>query len=204
MAESGRAVVFDVGNVLYGWDIAGLYSKLIADPAELQWFLHTVVTPEWHFQHDAGRPSAETVAELVAAFPDQAPLIKAYVPRWLETITGPVPGMLDMVEALVACDVPLYAITNFSAEFWPRFRATAPIFDHFRAIIVSGEQKMMKPDPAIFTLGLDRFGLEGAHPIFIDDRADNIAVANATGYHGLLFQDAQQLRMQLQHLGFAL
>ena len=203
MAE-GRAVIFDVGNVLYGWDIASLYAKLIPDPERLAWFLSHVVTPEWHFQHDAGRPSAETIAELTAAFPDQAPLIAAYVPRWLETITGPVPGMLEMVEDLVALGVPLYAITNFSAEFWPRFRATAPVFDHFRDILVSGEEKMLKPDPAIFLLALQRFGLEGTQPIFIDDRADNVAVAQSCGYQALRFEDAPKLRAQLRSLGLAL
>ena len=203
MAE-GRAVVFDVGNVLYGWDIASLYRKLIPDPDDLAWFVGHVVTPAWHFQHDAGRPSAETVAELTDAFPDHAALIAAYVPRWLETITGPVPDMLELVDELVALDVPLYAITNFSAEFWPRFRATAPVFDHFRDILVSGEEKMLKPDPAIFTLGLKRFGLEGQSPIFIDDRADNVAVAKAHGYTALLFEDAATLRAQLRGLGFAL
>ena len=202
--QAGRAVVFDVGNVLYGWDIASLYRSLIPDPDELDWFVGHVVTPQWHFQHDAGRPSAETVAELIAAFPDHSALIQAYVPRWLETITGPVPGMLALVEDLAAADVPLFAITNFSAEFWPRFRATAPIFDHFRDIIVSGVEKMMKPDPAIYALGLQRFQLSGTRPIFIDDRADNVEAADAAGYRGLLFTDADRLRADLRAEGFAL
>ncbi|MFQ3666512.1 MAG: HAD family hydrolase, partial [Sphingomonadaceae bacterium] len=158
MPQAVRAVVFDVGHVLYDWDIAHLYRKLIPDAAERDWFLSHVVTREWHFQHDAGRPFAETSAELVARFPDQAERILAYGPRWLETIPGPVPGVHAIVESLAKARVPLFAITNFSAEFWAMFRPTAPLFDLFEDIIVSGEERMMKPDPAIFALARRRFG----------------------------------------------
>jgi len=189
-----RAVVFDVGKVLYDWDPRFLYSKLIADPVELDWFLSQVVTHAWHFQHDAGRPAAQTTAELTAAFPDHAALIAAYVPRWLETIPGPMPGMLELVDELVARGVPLYAITNFSAEFWPRFRATAPVFEHFRAVVVSGEERLVKPDPAIYALAMRRFGLTAGEAVFIDDRADNVAAANDAGLIGHVFTGADELR----------
>ncbi len=192
-----RAVVFDVGNVLYDWNIAYLYAKLISDPDRLSWFLSNVVTPEWHFQHDAGRPAAETAAELIARFPDEQPLIEIYAPRWLETISGPVPGMIELVEALRRAGWPLYAITNFSAEFWPRFRATAPVFDHFRDIVVSGEERLTKPDPAIYHLARNRFGLAAGAGLFIDDRADNVAAARACGFEAVLFENAAQLRGEL-------
>ena len=197
MAARPRAAVFDVGNVLYGWDIRNLYAKLIADPARLDWFVTHVVTPEWHFQHDAGRPHAETVAELTAQFPDEAGLIAAYVPRWLETISGPMPGMLELVAELDDAGIPLYAITNFSAEFWAMFRPTAPVFDRFRDIVVSGEERLMKPDPAIYRLALQRFGLARGEGVFIDDRADNVAAAEAEGFTALHFTDAAVLRADL-------
>jgi 2-haloacid dehalogenase len=200
-----RAVVFDVGNVLYGWDIGRLYRPLIPDPARRDWFLRHVVTPEWHFQHDEGRPSDETVAELSARFPAEADLIRLYVPRWLETITGPVPGMLDIVEALAARGVPLYAITNFSAEFWPGFRATAPVFDHFRDIVISGVEKLVKPDPAIYRLALARFGLAPGEGLFIDDRIENVRAGEAHGFPGHHFSTdsggAARLRSRLEAEG---
>ena len=102
-----HAVVFDVGHVLYGWDIAALYRKLIADDAKRDWFLSQVVTPEWHFQHDRGRSIAETIPELQAQYPAEAALIEAYRTFWLETITGPVAGMPALVSELVAAKVPL-------------------------------------------------------------------------------------------------
>ena len=200
-----RAVVFDVGNVLYGWDISRLYSQLIPDPDRLRWFLDNVVTPDWHFQHDRGRPSAETVAELSAQYPEQADLIGLYVPRWLDTITGPVPGMVEIVEALAARGVPLYAITNFSAEFWPAFRAGAPLFDHFIDIVVSGVEKLVKPDPAIYRLALRRFGLQPGQGLFVDDRIENVRAGEAHGFPGHHFSPeaggAARLRARLEAEG---
>ena len=195
------AVVFDIGNVLYGWDPRFLYAKLIADPAQLDWFLANVVTHDWHFQHDAGRPWRETTAELTAAFPDHADLIATYVPRWLETISGPVPGMLDLVDDLAVRGVPLFGITNFSAEFWVPFRASAPVFDHFRDIVVSGTERLTKPDPAIYALALDRFGLARGEGLFIDDRLENVAAGEAAGFPGHHFTGAAPLRAELQRLG---
>jgi 2-haloacid dehalogenase len=192
-----RAVVFDVGHVLYDWDPRYLYRKLIADPARLDWFVANVVTHGWHFQHDAGRPFAQTSAELIAQFPAERALIEAYGPRWLETIGDPVPGSLAIVQRLAARGVPLFAITNFSAEFWAMFRPVAPIFDLFGDIVVSGSEKMLKPDPAIYALAQARFGLPAGSAIFIDDRADNVAAAVAAGWHGHVFTDAAALEARL-------
>ena len=193
LADGLGAVVFDVGQVLYRWDIRALYAKLISDPAELDWFCANVVTPDWHFQHDMGRPWAETTAELAAEYPAYRALIEAYGPRWLETIPGPVEGSLEIVEELSRRGVPLFAITNFSAEFWRMFRPTAPVFERFRDVLVSGEERMMKPDPAIFALAIKRFGIDPATALFVDDRADNIAAAEAAGFQGWLFREAGPL-----------
>ena len=195
-----RAVVFDVGNVLYDWDIRYLYRNLIADPVELEWFVGNVVTPAWHFQHDEGRDLADTSAELIAAFPEQRALIELYGPRWLETISGPVPGMIELVEELAAVDVPLYAITNFSHEFWPRFRATAPVFDLFQDIVVSGDERLVKPDPEIFAVAMQRFSLAPGDALFIDDRADNVAAGEAAGLVGHVFEGEPGLRARLRDL----
>jgi 2-haloacid dehalogenase len=195
-----RAVVFDVGHVLFDWDIGALYGKIIPDLEERAWFLANVVTRDWHFQHDAGRPFAETSAELIATFPDQADRIRLYGPRWLETIPGPMPGMHDLVEALHAHRVPLFAITNFSAEFWAMFRPTAPLFDRFRDVIVSGEERLVKPDPAIFALARRRFGLGDGEALFVDDNPANVAAAQAAGWLGHRFAGAEGLRETLAAL----
>ncbi|GAA0323988.1 HAD-IA family hydrolase [Sphingomonas oligophenolica] len=196
------AVVFDVGNVLYDWNPRFLYERLIDDDRALDAFLRDVATKEWHFQHDAGRPFAETSAELSAAHPEFADHIAAWGPRFSETIPGMLPGMAELVEELDAAGVPLYAITNFSGEFWVPFRAReAAIFDRFRDVVVSGDEKLVKPDAAIYRLALDRFGLEPGEAVFVDDREDNIEGAEAVGIQGLLFVDAPTLRSDLVRLG---
>lgn len=195
------AVVFDVGRVLYQWQLRTLFAKLIADEQELDWFLAHVVTEEWHFQHDAGRPLAEMVPELQARFPDHAHLVTAYAERFNETIPGPVPGSLELVEQLDAAGVPLYAITNFGAEFWDMFRPTAPVFDRFRDIVVSGQEKLAKPDPAIFRLAERRFGHAPEAMLFIDDNAANIAAAATLGWQVHHFHHAEALAADLHDRG---
>jgi 2-haloacid dehalogenase len=192
-----RCVIFDVGKVLFQWDLRHLFVKLIADASELEWFVTTVITPQWHFQSDAGRPLADMVAERKAEYPGHAALIDAYAARFNETIPSPVPGSLDLVERLSDAGVPLFAITNFGHEFWEGFRRTQPIFDRFADIIVSGTEKVMKPDPAIFHLAIDRFGIDPAGALFIDDVAANVAAAEAVGIAGHLFTDAVRLEAVL-------
>ena len=190
--------IFDVGHVLFEWDPRFLFEKLIADPDELDWFLSNVVTKDWHFQTDAGRPLATMLEERIAQFPDHEALIRAYAQRWNETVPGPVPGSHDLVRALHDRAVPLYAITNFGHEFWAGFRPEQPIFDLFEDILVSGTEKMMKPDAAIYALAIERFDVDPSQCLFIDDRIENVRGAEAAGMHGHVFQDAETLRAELK------
>jgi 2-haloacid dehalogenase len=194
-------VIFDIGNVLFDWNPRFLYERLIDDDRALDAFLRDVATKDWHFQHDAGRPFAETSAELAALHPQHADLIAAWGPRFNEQLGDMLPGMRALVDDLHARGVPLYAITNFSGEFWPPFRdREAALFDRFRGIVVSGDEDLTKPDPAIYRLALDRFGIAAEDAVFVDDRADNVAAADAVGIRGLLFTDADVLRADLAQL----
>ncbi|MEP2235861.1 MAG: HAD-IA family hydrolase [Alteripontixanthobacter sp.] len=199
--EQPAAVVFDVGRVLIQWDLRALFCKLIDDKEELDWFLANVVTEEWHFQHDAGRPLDDMVPERQARFPEYADHIAAYRTRFLETIPGPVPGSADLVERLDARGVPLFAITNFGAEFWDMFRPTAPVMDLFRDIVVSGREKLAKPGPEIFDLAARRFAHAPQDMLFIDDNSDNIATAKTLGWHTHIFRDAKALAADLTERG---
>lgn len=201
MMTQPDTAVFDVGRVIVQWDLRCLFAKLIDDPQELDWFLGHVVTEEWHFQHDAGRPLAELVPERKAQFPDHAALIDAYATRFLETIPGRVPGTAQLIEALAARGVPLFAITNFGSDFWRMFRPTEPVLDHFADIVVSGDECLAKPDPAIFRLAAQRFGRQPEQMLFIDDNAANIAAAQALGWHTHLFADAAALEADLRNYG---
>ncbi|WP_375380288.1 HAD family hydrolase [uncultured Sphingomonas sp.] len=200
--EGPTTVIFDIGAVLYDWDPRFLYERLIPRGEALNAFLRDVVTREWHFQHDAGRPFAETSAELIASHPHHADLVAAWGERFLDTIPGPIPGMPELVDELDAAGVPLYAITNFSGEFFPPFREReAAMFDRFRDIVVSGDEKMVKPHAPIYRLALDRFGLRAEEAVFIDDNVANVAGAQAVGMTALHFTDAAKLRAELVSLG---
>jgi len=196
-----KAVVFDVGRVIVQWELRALFAKLIDDPSELDWFLTHVVTEEWHFQHDAGRPLDEMVPERQREFPQYAELIDAYAERFLETIPGPVPGTAPLIEALAKRGTALFAITNFGAEFWQMFLPTQPVLNHFSDIVVSGEERLAKPDPAIFALAAKRFGYQPQDMLFIDDNAANIEAAAGLGWQVHLFQDALRLQRDLAARG---
>ncbi|WP_423603883.1 HAD family hydrolase [Sphingomonas sp. MS122] len=197
-----RAAIFDIGNVLFTWHPRFLYERLIEDDRALAAFLDEVVTLDWHFQHDEGRDFAETSAERIAEFPEHAELIAAWGPRFNESVGGPVPGMHELVAELDSAGVPLFAITNFSHEFFPPFRQEWPaLFDRFRDVVVSGEEKLLKPDARIYNLALTRFGLEPHEAIFIDDNAANVAGAQAVGLRSVLFKGAPGLRGELAAAG---
>jgi len=192
-----QAVVFDIGRVLFDWNLRYLFEKLIADPAQLDWFLAEVVTEQWHFQSDAGRPLAEMVPERIAEFPDYAPLIEAYRARFNETLPHAIPGTHELVRRLTARGVPLFALTNFGAEFWAGFRPVQPIFELFADVVVSGEERVAKPDPRLYEIAERRFGHPPEALFFTDDSPANVAAAQARGWQAHLFTDAASLEAQL-------
>jgi 2-haloacid dehalogenase len=201
-ASRATAAVFDCGNVLYGWDPDSFLVRQIADDDARLRFIEDTDLWGWHDTLDGGRPFAEAAAELSEKFPAYADLISAWGERFGETISDPVPGVHAIVEELDARGVPLFGITNFSAEFWAPFRAREEaFFRRFRDIVVSGEEKLLKPDPAIYYLALHRFGLKPAEALFIDDRQINVDGALAVGMHAHLFTTAEDLRARLEAEG---
>ena len=199
MISSIKGVVFDVGNVLYGWDPDSFLVRQIADDEARLRFIEDIDLWGWHDSLDGGRPFDEAAAALSEKFPDYAHLIAAWGDRFGETISDPVPGVHALVEALDAKGVPLFAIPNFSADFWPPFRTREDaFFRRFRDIVVSGEEKLLKPDPAIYYRALDRFGLKAAEALFIDDRLINVEGAEAVGMQAHLFTGAEDLRRRLE------
>lgn len=197
-----EAVVFDVGRVLVQWDMRGaLFAKLIDDPEKLDWFCANVVTEQWHFAHDAGADLGELVAARKAEFPGHDALLDAYATRFLETIPGNIPGSHEIVRELAARDVPLFAITNFASTFWREYRESEPLFDLFGDVVVSGDEKLVKPHAEIYELAARRFGHAPQAMLFIDDNADNIAGAAALGWQVHHFRDAETLRADLTARG---
>ncbi|MGB3794874.1 MAG: HAD family phosphatase [Alteraurantiacibacter sp.] len=195
------AVVFDIGRVIVRWNLRYLFEKLIHDAAELDWFLANVVTEQWHHQQDEGRALAEMVPERIEKFPDHADLIRAYAARFDETYPEHIPGTLRIIGQLKARGAPLFGLTNFGADFWPPFIAGEPMLQGFDDIVVSGHEKVAKPDTQIYQIAEQRFGLPPQQLFFIDDKAENIAAAKARGWHGHVFTDASLLETDLRDHG---
>ena len=201
MPDRPKAVVFDIGRVLYDWNLRHLFEKLIDDPAELDWFLANVVTDEWHFQCDAGRPLDEMLPELIAQFPDHRGMIEAYASRFNETLPSAIPGTHELARRLANSGVPRFGLTNFGAEFWAGFRPTAPLFDLFSDVVVSGEERCVKPDRRIYEIAEARFGRAPGELFFTDDNPTNVAAAAERGWQAHLFTDAAALEAQLVTAG---
>lgn len=199
--DTPSTVVFDLGGVLIDWNPRYLYRKLLPSEAEVEWFLSEICTPEWNEAQDAGRPWSEAVAELSARFPARASLIAAYDERWPEMLGGEIAGSVEILRSLRDGGTRLYALTNWSAE---KFELTYPRFEWlswFEGIVVSGREGLLKPDPRIFRLLIDRYGLDPAHTVYIDDVERNVAVAAELGMIAVHFVDPHQLSADLTRLG---
>ena len=197
-----RTVVFDLGGVLIDWNPRHLYRKLFnGDTAAMEDFLATVCTQDWNECQDAGRTIAEAEAEVLGRFPDKAELIRAFYGRFDEMMAGPIEGSVDLLEALHAREVPLYALTNWSAETIRHALARFPFFERFRGIVVSGRLKVKKPDRRIFEHLVTAHGLVPSETVFIDDSPRNVEAARAAGLQALHFESPERLRADLEGLG---
>lgn len=202
MTSASRTVIFDFGGVLVDWNPRHLYRKLFGgDDAAMERFLAEVCTPDWNLRQDAGRPFAEAIAELVAQHPEQAALIRAFHERWPETLGDAIAGSVAILGELRTAGHRLYGLTNWSHETWPLGRARFSFFDWFEGIVVSGEERLIKPDPRIFARLFERYGVDPSRAVYIDDVAANVAGAAAVGLDAVQFASPAQLRAALIERG---
>lgn len=204
MPDRASIVVFDIGNVLIEWDPRHLYRKIFTDADRMEWFLTEVCTPDWNLEQDRGRLFADAVALLTKDHPDLAEEIAAYDARWAEMVPGAITGSVELLEGLRANGVRNFAITNFSHEKFAEARKRFGFLNGFEGVIVSGEEKVIKPDPAIYRLLLDRYGLTAGECLFIDDSPKNVESARAIGMHAHHFKNPAALAATLKTHGFEL
>lgn len=202
MTADRSIAVFDLGGVLIDWNPRYLYRKLFdGNDDSMEHFLATVCTQSWNEQQDAGRPFGDACASLKLVHPDKADLIDAWVHRYGEMLAGPISGTVEILTELRSAGIPLYALTNWSAETFPVALERFEFLKWFRGVLVSGEAKLLKPDVRLFKLFLQTFAIEPARAVYIDDHRSNVDVATALGMHGILFTNPNALRSELGKVG---
>ncbi len=200
-SKQRRVVVFDLGGVLLNWDPRHLYRKLFnGNDAAMEDFLANVCTVEWNERQDAGRSFADAMAELLPRHADKVELIEAFGRRFGEMIPGAIEGTVDILADLKRAGVPRYALTNWSAETFPPQRERFAFLSWFDGIVVSGDEGVIKPDPRIYNILLDRYQIAPHQAVFIDDNPGNAQAAASLGIHGIHFRSPELLRRELEAL----
>lgn len=198
------AVAFDLGGVLIKWDPRRLYRQLFDDAAAMESFLSEVCTPAWNARQDAGRPWPEATQSLAREFPAQRDLILAYDTRWEEMLGGAMADTVEILDELCDAGVPCYALSNWSAAKFALTRPHFPFLERFKAIVISGDVGLSKPDPAIYRVLVERYRLTPSMTAFIDDAEPNVLVAAELGFRAIHFLGAPRLRTDLRNLGLPL
>lgn len=194
-------VLWDVGNVIVRWDPRTLYAKIFQEPDACDRFLSRVCTLAWHAETDRGVPAEENTRRLIEQHPHHETEIRAWWDRWDEMFSGAIEETHEAMEALAARGVPQFGLTNMAGPVWPTIAAKAPAVRHMTDVVVSGDEGLIKPDPAIYRLACDRAGLAPNQLLFVDDSAANIAAADDLGFHTLHFTDPAALNPTLERHG---
>lgn len=193
-----KTIIFDLGGVLIKWDPKRLYRKIFDKEAEMHFFLENICTSDWNEQQDAGRPLEEAMDVLVVQHPEYETEIRAFYGRWPEMLGGPIEGTVQLLKELKASgDYRLYALTNWSAETFPIAIERYEFLTWFEGILVSGDEKMKKPDPAIYNLLLERYNIDRSTAVFIDDSLKNVKGAKAVELEAIHFQSPEQVKSEL-------
>lgn len=200
-ATAPSTVIFDLGGVLVDWDPYVLYRTLLPSDDAIARFMTETRLLEWNSEQDAGRSWDEAVAKHSAEFPEYASLIAAWHERWEETMLGPITGTVDLLRELRDAGTPLYALTNWSHEKFPIARARFDFLSWFDGIVVSGEERLIKPDPRIYQVLFDRYDVDPSDAVFIDDSPANVDAAAELGVTAFRFTDPTRLRTDLATVG---
>ncbi|MDB5561661.1 MAG: hypothetical protein JWN11_1079 [Hyphomicrobiales bacterium] len=196
--------VFDLGGVFVDWNPMYLFRKLFDTEEEAQWFHDNICTLAWNLEFDAGDIYAEGVAKLITRFPRYWREIQAYDARWKETLGGFIQGTIDIHNELIEAETPTFAITNFSWEKWVSCLGEWPFLEKFDGVIVSGLERLVKPDPRLYRVFTERYGIAPDSCVFIDDSEPNVIAARKFGMKSIHFSTPEALRAELISYGLPL
>lgn len=194
-----KNIVFDLGGVLVDWNPRYVYRTIFDTEEEVEQFLLEVCPMEWNVQQDAGCSLAGATAQRQAKFPEWKEEIAAYYGRWEEMLGGPITGTVELLKTLVADErYRVVALTNWSAETFPIAQERYDFLSWFEGIVVSGEEKCIKPFPEIYQILFDRYKLVPEESIFIDDNPDNVLASKVLGMPAIRFESPEQLKQELR------
>ncbi len=196
-----EAVVFDLGGVLIDWDPRYVYRQLFADPADMEAFLGSVCTSDWHRAHDLGADIGQSCEQLALRYPEHRDMIMVWAERGEEMVAGQFDDTVELLSELKASGMPCYALSNMEPDAFAVRRTRFGFMQWFDAHVISGLEGVAKPDRRIFEILLHRHGLRPRATVFIDDQARNVDAARDLGLVALHFSSAAQLRQDLQALG---
>lgn len=195
------AILFDVGNVLVQWDPRHLYRKLLPDEAAVEKFLADICTLEWHFAHDQGSSFEENAALLKQFHPDHAELIDFWGQRYLEMSPGEVEGVSALMDRAESAGLEFHGLTNMPSTVYPMLTEAFPPVARLQTVVVSGDEKICKPDLEIYRRALGRIGTDPARTLYVDDTLVNAQAATELGMVSHHFKDAVGLEAHLVDLG---
>jgi 2-haloacid dehalogenase len=196
-----RHIVFDVGRVLIHYDPHLAYAELITDLAEREAFLRDVCSHDWNVEQDRGRSWEEAEEEAISRHPEKAELIRAFRRRWHMMTPHAYDDTVAILRGLVAQGHDVTLLTNFASDTFREARERFTFLKECRGATVSGEVRLLKPDPAIYAHHADSFGLEAAATLFFDDSEKNVAAARDAGWNAELFTTPSQMRSDLTRYG---
>lgn len=201
MSDDDLTLVFDLGGVLIDWDPRHLYRKVFMDrESEMDFFLEQVCSPDWNAEQDRGRSIRDAVRERVDRFPAYEPLIRIYYGRWEEMVSGPIEETVSILRKLKKSGYQLTALSNWSAETFPRVAERFDFLNWFDPLVISGEIEMVKPEPDIYHYLLEKIDKPASSCLFIDDKAENIQTARNLGFQTIQFSAPDQLSNQLRDM----
>ena len=204
MLNKINTIIFDLGGVLIDWNPLYVFTDLISDAERRTYFFEEVCPTHWNEQQDAGNLIALATEERIALFPEWEHEIRAYYGRWVEMLGEANHGTVEILKTLIdSPDYKVYALTNWSAETFPIAKSMERFqFLHwFEGTLVSGEEMMIKPQPEIFELILNRYNIDRTKAIFIDDNIKNVHASNTVGLQAIHFQSSEQLAEELKIRG---